>query len=57
MGVQFNKFTMVFRGVDPYLPRFTSSHGQNVVDSRGAAELDWWKKASVVYNLSRNLIR
>ena len=29
---------MVFRGVDSYSPRFTSSHGQNVVDSRGAAE-------------------
>ena len=29
-----NKLTMV----DSYLPRFTSSHGQNVVDSRGAAD-------------------
>ena len=24
-----NKFTVVFRGVDSYLPRFTPSHGQN----------------------------
>ena len=29
---------MVCRCVDSYLPRFTSSHGQNVVDLRGAAE-------------------
>ena len=29
---------MVFCGVDSYLPRFTSSHGQNIVDSRGAAK-------------------
>jgi hypothetical protein len=29
---------LVFRGVESYLPQFTSSHGQNVVDSRGAAE-------------------
>ena len=29
---------MVCRGVDSYLPQFTSSHGQNVVDSRGAAD-------------------
>ena len=36
--VQINKLTMVFRRVDSYLPRFTSSHGQNLVDSRGAAE-------------------
>ena len=34
----FNKFTLVCRCVDSYLPRFTSSHGQNVEDSRGAAE-------------------
>ena len=33
-----NRFPPVFGGVDSYLPRFTSSHGQNVVDSRGAAE-------------------
>jgi hypothetical protein len=33
---KFNKFPLVFRGVDSYLPRFTSPHGQNVVDSRGA---------------------
>ena len=29
-NIRLNKFTMVFRGVDSYLPRFTSSHGQNV---------------------------
>jgi hypothetical protein len=34
----FNTFPLVFRGVDSYLPQFTSSHGQNVVDSRGAAK-------------------
>ena len=33
-----NKYTMVCRCVDSYLPRFTSSHGQNAVDSWGAAE-------------------
>ena len=32
-----NKFPLVCRGVDSYVPRFTSSHGQNVVDSRGAS--------------------
>jgi hypothetical protein len=35
---KINKFPLVFRSVDSYLPRFTSSHGQNFVDSRGAAE-------------------
>ena len=39
-GMTINKFTMVCRCVDSYLPRFTSSHGQNVVDSRGAANDD-----------------
>ena len=34
-----NKFTMVCRCVDSYLPRFTSSHGQNVVDSLGATHI------------------
>ena len=33
-----NKLTMVFHGLDSYLPRFTSSHGQECFDSRGAAE-------------------
>ena len=32
-----NRFPLVYCGVDSYLPLFTSSHGQNVVDSRGAA--------------------
>jgi hypothetical protein len=39
---KINKFPVVFRGVDPYLPLFTSSHGQNVVDSRGAAVINAW---------------
>ena len=34
---KFNKFPLVCRGVDSYLPRFTLSHGQNIVDSRGAS--------------------
>ena len=37
-GASFNKLTMVCRCVDSYLPRFTSSHGQNVVDSQSAVE-------------------
>jgi hypothetical protein len=37
LNTLFSKFPLVFRGVDSYLPRFTSSHGQNFVDSRGAA--------------------
>ena len=37
-NILFNKLTMVYRDVDSYLPRFTSSHRQNVVDPRGAVE-------------------
>ena len=33
--LRVNKFTMVFRGVD-FLPRFTSSHGQNVAPRESA---------------------
>ena len=36
VGLRFDEFTVVCRCVDSYLPRFMSSHGQNVVDSRGA---------------------
>ena len=37
----FNKLTMVCRCVDSYLPRFTSSHGQNV--ERHILSM-WWRK-------------
>jgi hypothetical protein len=32
-----NKFPLVFRGVDSYLQRFTSSHGQNLLLTHSAA--------------------
>ena len=32
---KMNKFTVVFRGVDSYFPRFTSTHGQENDDVNG----------------------